>query len=828
MSMPILLRITHQGPTVRVLFSLVAAGFMCLSINAPVSADAPAAHDFRIAPQALASALVEFSKQADVQVLVATDVIRTLRTSGVVGHFTEEQALEQLLRGTELGFRWTAHRTITISPRTLVPAGSTQVGSADSAIRSERAASSLAAGNNSPQASPESGTLDEVVVTASKRAEPLRELADSVTAFIGGDLDSLGAESFQDYIGRAPGVQFQGSTPGVSNVTIRGVGTATVNPDQGQATTGIYLNDIPLTDPGFAVSIPDFDVFDMQRVEVMRGPQGTLFGTATLGGAVDYIINPVSLDKYEIHVQTEVSKTANASDAGYTAKIAVNVPLIDDVFGIRVTAIKRYDPGFLDNIGTGRYDSNTRKVEDYRLNALWKINDQTDLSLFTFYDRNRNGDAFFAFPQLGQLLLDTYFPEYASFITRINSLKFTANLGFATLTVQGADSRKSQDSDFDFTGLYGGVVPTSVFNSSSTHSDTTEARLTSPSNRALEWLFGTYYGHFYESIIDPTYQNDVDISYLDAGYKSNELSEFGEATYHFSDQWYATLGGRYYDIRLATDTLQGVPPTLASNGGHQQGTGFSPKGSLTYEPNKDLMIYALVSKGFRMGGVNLLAPIASFSTPATYKSDSLINYEIGIRPAWFQHTLTLDTTFFFIDWSDIQLRLSRPDGFDYVNNVGASHNKGIENTLAWRPNKNWALQASLTYLEAALAQSITLGGGTTLLNGATLPGASKWTTSETASYAWSTDLAPFLSASHRFVSSATSNFTETLPIGNYNVFDIRGGAHLGHDVTATLYVDNIADKRGVTASQPSTTFPTYLSEYYIRPRTFGLQFDWSL
>jgi iron complex outermembrane receptor protein len=228
-----------------------------------------------------------------------------------------------------------------------------------------------------------------------------------------------------------------------------------------------------------------------------------------------------------------------------------------------------------------------------------------------------------------------------------------------------------------------------------------------------------------------------------------------------------------------------------------------------------------------MGGVNLVAPLPSFPTPATYKSDSLINYEIGIRPAWFDHTLTLDTAFFFIDWSNIQLRLTRPDGYDYVANAGAAHNKGIENTLAWRPNPNWALQASLTYLDAALAQKIALGGGTTLLDGATLPGASKWTSSETANYTWSIDTAPFLSVSHRFVSSATSNFTATLPIGNYNIFDIRGGAHLGHNITATLYVDNIADKRGVTASSTSTTFPSYLIDYYIRPRTVGLQFDWS-
>jgi iron complex outermembrane recepter protein len=822
--MPILLKITHKGLTARLLFSLVAVGFMSLSINAPVSADAPAAHDFQIAPQALASAMVEFSKQADVQVLGATDVIGNLRTLGVVGHFTEEQALEKLLRGTELGFRWTAHRTITISPRTVAPAGSTHMSSAYPAIQSEQAKSSPAAEQHSTQTSPESGALDEVVVTASKRAEPLREVADSVTAFTGEILESLGAQSLEDYIGRAPGVQFQASTPGISNVTIRGVSTASVFPDQGQATTGIYLNDVPLTDPGFAVSVPDVDVFDMQRVEVLRGPQGTFFGAAALGGAVNYIINPVALDKFDVHVQTGASKTVNASDAGYTVKIAVNVPLIDDVFGVRVTAIKRYDPGFLDNIGTGRDDSNDRKVEDYRLNALWKINDQTDLSFFTFYDRSRIGDGFYAFPQLGELVRDTLFPEYGSFITRINSLKFNTNLEFAALTVQGADSHKSQDAGADFTPFYGGV-PTFSPDFVRTHSDMIEARLTSPSNQVVEWLFGVYYGRFSESYPTPILQNNVDIFDYTVGYKSNELSEFGELTYRFSDKWRATVGGRYYDIRLATDIVEGAPTALTANRGDQRATGFSPKASLTYEPDKDLMIYALVSKGFRMGGANLIAPIAGFTTPSTYKSDSLINYEVGFRPAWFEHTLTLDTTFFFIDWSDIQLRLARPDGFGYVANVGTAHNKGIENTLVWKPNKNWALQASLTYLEAALAETIVLGGGTTLLDGAALPGASKWTSSETASYTWSTNSAPFLSASHRFVSRATSDFSDTLPIGNYNIFDIRGGAHLGRKVTASLYVDNIADKRGVTAA---STLGPYLTDYYIRPRTVGVQFDWTL
>jgi iron complex outermembrane recepter protein len=670
----------------------------------------------------------------------------------------------------------------------------------------------------------DSGNLDEIVVTASKRPEPLREVADSVTAFSAEGLQSIGAQSFEDYIGRAPGVQFQASNPGISNVTIRGVGTATVFPDQGQATTGIYLNDIPLTDPGFSVSVPDLDVFDLQRVEVLRGPQGTLFGAAAMGGAVNYILNPVNLEKLDARAELGTAKTVNSNDPGYAAKLAVNVPLIDDVFGVRVTAIKRYDTGYLDNIGTGEKDSNYRKIEDFRVNALWKINDKTDLSIFSFYERSLNGDGFYAFPQLGTLVRDTLVPEIASFITRINSLKLSSDMDFATLTVLGAHSLKSQDSVEDISPYFGGTLSTAPF-FARTHSDMVEARMTSPSNQKLEWLFGAYYGHFDEKFPSPTYQNGVDIDYFEVDYRSTEISELGEATYHFNDQWRATVGGRHYSIRFARETVEGPPSDLASDEGHQSATGFSPKVSITFEPSKNLMMYALVSKGFRMGGVNHAAPLATFPTPLTYGSDSLVNYEIGIRPSWLDHTLTLDTVIFFIDWSDIQLRLTRPDGFGYVTNAGAAHNKGIENSLSWLPNRHWAFQANLTYLEAALAESFDLGGGNTLLNGAVLPGASKWTSSETATYTWSIASSPFLTLSHRFVSRATSDFSDTLPIGDYHLFDVRAGAHVGRNITLTAYADNVADRRGVTAAD---TFGTYLNEFYIRPRTVGLQFDWAL
>ena len=331
------------------------------------------------------------------------------------------------------------------------------------------AAVSPSGGQGSSSDSDTTLQLDEVIVTASKRAEKLREVADSVTAFSGTELSQMGAQSFEDYIGRTPGVVFQKANPGLSNVTIRGVGTTTFGPDQGQGTTGIYLNDIPLTDPSYAMSIPDIDTFDLQRVEVLRGPQGTLFGAATLGGAVNYIINPVHLDTFDARLETGFSGTQHSTDVGYAAKEALNLPLITDVLGVRVTAIKRFDPGYVDNIGTGRKDSNShddeslsasirygKSIREYRSTSCPSTTSQENSrSKHHPSDTGRSEHAI------------RHVPEFRNFVTRINNLKVDADLDFATLTLDGARSQKTETLRADLTSYFGpdassNLIPTTI------------------------------------------------------------------------------------------------------------------------------------------------------------------------------------------------------------------------------------------------------------------------------------------------------------------------------------------------------------------------------
>ena len=299
------------------------------------------------------------------------------------------------------------------------------------AVLSQTAFAGASSGVEGSSSNSDTTPLTEIIVTATKREEKLREVADSVTAFSGDELSQRGAQSFEDYIQSAPGVVFDKILPSQSSITIRGVGTSTASLDQGQGTTGIYLNGIPLTDPSYAVSIPDIDTFDLQRVEVLRGPQGTLFGTATLGGAVNYITNPVRLDAVDARLESGVSGTQSSSDVGYSAKGAFNLPIISDVLGVRVTAVKRFDPGYVDNIGTGRTDANSRDVESFRINALWQVNQRVAVNFLSFYDRQKIPDLSVTIPTLGDLKSDTARPQFFDFVTQINDLKVDADLNFA-------------------------------------------------------------------------------------------------------------------------------------------------------------------------------------------------------------------------------------------------------------------------------------------------------------------------------------------------------------------------------------------------------------
>jgi iron complex outermembrane receptor protein len=704
--------------------------------------------------------------------------------------------------------------------------------------------------------------LDEIIVTATKENLPARTIAGSVTALSGSQLDAIGAQSFADYLTRVPGVVFNAGVPGLSTATIRGVSTTTTL-DQGQGTTGYFINDVPLTDPNFAVAIPDIDAFDVNNVAVLRGPQGTLFGSASLGGAINYEAALPNLSKFEGRVQGSVAG-ASVGAGSQSEKIMLNAPLVEGRLAIRGVFTYRNDGGYVDNVGTGVKNANETLVRGGRLEVLWAPTDGTRINylfLRQLEDTKDNGDQQ---PVIaGPLQKRTFIAEPLDFKTTINNLRLDQDVGFATLTATATYHQKAQFSVSDLTVAFGPLFgnqlsPISAPQSATSNGTTFEMRLASKPGGRFDYVAGITHDLTRESFLDlfgapgaeqyatrtfdPVFgpgfgqraaPGDIFLtSTLDV--KGEEEALFGEGSFHFNDQWKITLGGRLFDTKVTGATassgllefLLTRPNVLSFDfASPEKATGFTPKASITWNPTGDIMAYALASKGFRFGGPNINPPDPKNPFPPTYAPDTVWNYEIGIRTDWLDRTLELDATAFYIDWNNIQVRLGTASGLAYATNFGKAKNYGLESTVVWHPVGGWTMQGNVTYLDATLSQAV-VSGATNEPAGATLPGASKWNLNATVRYDWSgIPLRPAVQLSDRFISTAPAGFgfVEPITVGNYNLLDARASGRYAN-IEATVFVNNIADKRGVSTASDFAGSP--FSQYIVRPRTYGLTLDY--
>jgi iron complex outermembrane recepter protein len=804
--------------------------------DSPVTRADPAQQRIEIPAGDLNTALEYLSTRSGAGLVYRPDQVKGVKTRGVHGALSPEEAVKQLLEGTGLEVSTDSTGAMLIAAPQVIA--------------------------RSSPSDDEGAFWDEIIVTATKVNMPARTIAGSVTVLPGTQLDNSGAQSFADYLTRVPGVIFNAAVPGASTVTIRGVSTTT-SLDQGQGTTGYFINDVPLTDPNFAVAIPDIDAFDVNNVSVLRGPQGTLFGSASLGGAINYVAAPPDLSKFEGRVQGTVAG-ASVGAGSQSEKVMLNVPLVEGRLAVRGVFVYRDDGGYVDNIGTGVKNSNETLVRGGRLEVLWAPMDGTQINylfLRQFEDTKDNG---YQEPVIaGPLQKLTLIAEPFDFKTTINNLRLDQDVGFATLTATAAHHQKAQFSEDDLTALFGGLFnnqlsPISNLQFASSNGTTFEMRLASKPGGRFDYVVGIMHDLTRESFLDlfgaPGAEQYATTNFdpiIGAGFgqraapgnifytapldvKGEEEALFGEGSFHFNDQWKITLGGRLFDTKVDGATsasgllyyLLTTPQVLSFDfTSSEKATGFTPKASITWNPTGNIMAYALASKGFRFGGPNINPPDPKDPFPPTYSPDTLWNYEIGTRTDWLDRTLELDATVFYIDWSNIQVRLGTASGLAYAANFGKATNYGLESTALWRPVAGWTMQGNVTYLDATLSQAVRFGA-TNEPAGATLPGASKWNLNATVRYAWSSiPLRPAVQLSDRFISTAPAGFgfAEPITVGNYNLLDGRVSGRY-HNLEATMFVNNIADKRGVSNAGLVTGSP--FEQYIVRPRTYGLTLDY--
>lgn len=706
---------------------------------------------------------------------------------------------------------------------------------------------------------PVTSSSEDVVVTANKRDERLRDVAAPISAVTGDQLVKANANSLSDYIVRLPGVVFNDYQPGISEVVIRGIAATTYH-EQGQTTVGYYLNDIPLVEPNFPIGIPDVDTFDLDRVEVLRGPQGTLFGSSTLGGLVNYIVK--TADPTGIHAAAEglVGSTHNAhGQLNYAGKAMVNVPIIRDRLAVRVMGLQRFDAGFLDNPATGQQGVNDFRTRGARGSIVFTPTDATKLTYLTTYQETRLDDqTYLTSVSALSRVVQRPEPQETSFL--LNSLRLDQDLGFANLTVFGSVNRKTNRTTFSYpygyvTGIFTG--PNTAYSLGQAHSNLkqVEARLASSGDGPFRWLIGSSYmrstKYSYDRIFAPgaaafinanpgqfggasgatLAPGDKIYGYI-ADVRNEDFGIFGEVAFRPVPQVELSLSGRYFDTK-ASGIVTNEPGFLngagssAGAGINQKEDGFTPKVTLSFRPQEGFLAYLTYSRGFRVGGINpnggLIAGASTF-----YGSDKVDNYEAGVKFGLFQNRLYIDATVFNIDWTDIQARLfgPAPTFYSYVRNAGGANIAGVEFSGSLKISRQLTFASNVTYQDAALSAFLpdTFAAGGGYAAGTTLPGSSKWSVANNLTLDLpDSPLAPTIELAHRYISSAPVAFASTSTRGDFSQFDARVSVTVLERFRLLAFVNNVFDKRGIlNAPFTSQTAPAYS---VVRPRTYGLRVD---
>ncbi|ANH67080.1 TonB-dependent receptor [Mitsuaria sp. 7] len=702
--------------------------------------------------------------------------------------------------------------------------------------------------------------LDTVVVTASKRKQTQREVAGTVSVVDGMALENRGAKDQEDLFKLTPGVQVNKGDPNQAVPTIRGIGTASSGTLLGiqQATTGFYIEEVPFTDPFGFVSGADLAPFDLKQVEVLRGPQGAMFGSASLGGAVSYSVNKPDLKHFEA-AGLVAGETVKNGGWGHTVRAMLNAPLQTDVAGLRIVAFDRRDPGYITNLGTGRTEANELHQTGGRLIGSLRPTKDALVTAMVLTQRTSNDDTFAVSPDPERLSIDTHVasPRSSRFTlgnlraewTLPSGLELTSNTGFLDKQGQGvADGTRAFGKVGSFVGpsLHVGALPDLPLVTSlrpetrRSLAASQELRIGTTGSTGFQWLAGVFYQHtrFDAHAVNVApggaalwgpfgalLPEDVFATvYADA--RTTERAVFADTEIPLGTAWSLSLGGRYYDASLAFDAgttfLSAPTRTIAS----LSESGFTPKAALKYRFGENLA-YVLASKGYRFGGINANTALSP------YKSDSLWNYEAGVRLLPVKG-VRLDLSAFLLDWKDAQVSAVLPGTTPItgVANVGQARSTGLEASLQWQATRDLDLSATLARTNArTTAPFVSSATETTIPSGTRLPGTAKFQSTVQAGYAFAgpADTAGRASVAQSYTGARVFDLDGAARAPGFSQTDLRLSLAWGA-WEAALSVDNVFDKRGINGAA-TTTLPhvsSFTDYYLIRPRTVGLSLRYDL
>jgi len=714
----------------------------------------------------------------------------------------------------------------------------------------------------------------DIVVTAQKKTERLIDVPLAISAISADTMSTQAMNRLSDIYDRVPGLQYSGQR--VANISLRGITTGGAT----APTVALLVDDVQFggTTGAGQPPLPDFDASALTRVEVLRGPQGTLYGASSLGGLIKYVLKQP--DTQKLSGRVEAGGTAvGGGGAGYSVRGSINVP-ITDWLAVLGSGFKREDAPYLNNASTNAQvtkhtNVNTRDVWGFRGAVLIKPTDTLRVVLSALNQKQTAVNSDLSVTSGGVPICKvcttattastaptTFEPAYGDLtlnaLDSYNNSKYQLYTGRAELDLgqvkatsitawSRADNVLSNDVTSVFGGLFRAVYGLSatpsvqIANADHTHKFSQEVRLNSDIGK-VSWIAGGFYTVEHAS----TDQNLIasgtlsGTRYASTGPSTyREYAGFADATWHATDKLDLQAGARWAHNNQSNSTVLQMDNQLTAvfgaNGIQTQRSSDSAATWLvspSYHFSRDMMVYARAASGYRPGGPNIAAPP---SAPASYAPDRVINYELGLKGKVIPDLLTIDTAVFEIDWNNIQLQGTDPvTSLTFIANGGTARSRGLEFSGNLTPWHGMSIDANFAATDAVLTQDIlTLQGGAGFLgrSGDRLPFSARFTGNVSAqqSFALSPRMDGNLGFSlayvgNRMAAYQTNSTAATRPridIPAYTVFDLRGGVTFDKDWNVGLYVRNLFDSRGITVAQNrnGANVPTAL---YIQPRTFGI------
>jgi len=714
-----------------------------------------------------------------------------------------------------------------------------------------------AAGLNVSLASADSPVIEEVIVSASKRGDvSVMDIPASISVASGDLISKRGMVGMDDFLRSLPSTNFLDRGAGRNGIIMRGV---TASP-QDDIAVGVYIDETPVAGMGsLGGGNPDLKYVDMQRIEVLRGPQGTLYGDGSIAGTVRVIPNAPDLSGFSAEIAGSASSTADLGGQNTMLRGVLNLPVVEDKFAIRVVGYDYDNSGYYKNIAGDNADKATwadafggivtsRRAGDDRytggrITALWQVSEDFDVTLSHMtQDIDQSGipESMLALGGKNRAPFQRQdgSGETLTIDLDVTNLKMNLDMGsyelFSSTSI--AESKTLQDRDL---GAYFGPMlevddmPIYLADSAVAEQFTQELRLNTRLDGPLQFLVGAFYQDYKRTANQKmTFEGTPELDPFEGallfestfGDNLKQLAFFGEASFDLTDQLTAVAGVRHYSYdKESPDENDGV-----FNGGYTEGfvenddSGQTYKLSLNYRPDETTSFYGTFAQGFRLGGPHPEIPSDICDTdgvPDQIDSDELDSFEVGAKFAFADGRATLNVSAFQVDWTGIPVKVILDCDFEAFVNAGEAQSKGVEVDGQLLVADAWRIDYGMSYTQAELtADSAPLNAQ----SGDRLPGSPEFSASLGLQADFSMAGRPmFARADIAHIGEYYNNLQQSgSAAGDFTTVNLSLGAEINDSVSVDLFARNLTNKEGLTWIE------TELGDgraNYIRPRTIGIE-----